>query len=107
MHRMLNAIAQEGSPMITINHILCPVDFSAFSHHALRHAVQLARWFDSTLTVLYVYPPPAAPPPVLFGGLPGPLPLEPYQALTVSPEVVHEDVLAQLKKFAATVDTSG
>jgi nucleotide-binding universal stress UspA family protein len=93
--------------MIAINHILSPVDFSAFSQHALQHAVQLARWFDSTLTVLYVYPHPAAPPPVLFGGLPGPLPLEPYPALTVSPEVAHQDVMARLAKFAATVDTSG
>ena len=93
--------------MITINQILSPVDFSAFSQHALQHAVQLARWFDATLTVLYVYPPPAAPPPVVFGGLPGPLPLEPYPALTVSPELVHEDVMAQVAKFAATVDTSG
>jgi nucleotide-binding universal stress UspA family protein len=96
-----------GAHMITINHILCPVDFSAFSNHALQHALQLARWFDSTLTVLYVYPPPAAPPSVVFGGLPGPLLLEPYAALTVSPELVHEDALAQLTKFAATVDTRG
>jgi nucleotide-binding universal stress UspA family protein len=93
--------------MIAIKQILSPVDFSAFSHHALQHAVQLARWFESTLTVLYVYPPPFAPPPVMFGGLPGPLPHEPYPTLTVSPELVHEDVLAQLTKFAATVDTSG
>jgi nucleotide-binding universal stress UspA family protein len=93
--------------MIAINAVLCPVDFSVFSQHALQHAVQLARWFDSTLTVLHVYPPPAAPPPVLFGGLPGPLPPEPYPALTVSPEAVHDDVLAQLTKFAATVDTTG
>lgn len=93
--------------MITIGNILCPVDFSAFSQHALQHGVQLARWFNSTLTVLYVYPPPAAPPPVLFGGLPGPLPSEPYPALTVSLEKAHEDVTAQLTKFAATVDASG
>jgi nucleotide-binding universal stress UspA family protein len=93
--------------MMTIKHILCPVDFSAFSHHALQHALQLARWFESTLTVLHVYPPPAAPPPVLFGGLPGPLPSEPYPALTVSPERLHEDMIAELTKFTATVDASG
>jgi nucleotide-binding universal stress UspA family protein len=93
--------------MITINRILCPVDFSAFSQHALQHGVRLARWFDSTLTVLYVYPPPAAPPSVVFGGLPGPLPLEPYAALTVSPELVHDDAVAHLTKFVATVDTGG
>jgi nucleotide-binding universal stress UspA family protein len=93
--------------MVNVKHILSPVDFSAFSHHALQHALQLARWFESTLTVLYVYPPPFAPPPVMFGGLPGPLPHEPYPAVSVSPELVHQDVLAQLTKFVATVDTSG
>ena len=93
--------------MITIKHILCPVDFSACSHHALQHALQLAHWFESTLTVLYVYPPPAAPPPMLFGGLPGPLPSEPYPALTVSPERMREDMIAELTKFTATVDASG
>lgn len=93
--------------MITLGNILCPVDFSAFSRHALQHGAQLARWFNATLTVLYVYPPPAAPPPVLFGGLPGPLPIEPYPALTVSPEQTHDEVLAAAVKFVATVDTTG
>jgi nucleotide-binding universal stress UspA family protein len=93
--------------MITVGNILCPVDFSAFSRHALQHGARLARWFNATLTVLYVYPPPAAPPPVLFGGLPGPLPIEPYPPLTVSPEQTHEEILAAVVKFAATVDTKG
>jgi nucleotide-binding universal stress UspA family protein len=93
--------------MITIGNILCPVDFSAFSRHALQHGVQLARWFNATVTMLYVYPPPAAPPPVLFGGLPGPLPMEPYPALTVSPEQTHDDVLAAVSSFGATTDTAG
>lgn len=93
--------------MISIKNILCPVDFTPFSRHALQHALQLARWFDSSVTVLYVYPPPAAPPAVLFGGLPGPLPMEPYSALTVSPEQAREEVIAQLEKFAATVDARG
>ena len=92
--------------MITIGNILCPVDFSAFSRRALQHGVQLARWFNATLTVLYVYPPPAAPPPLLFGGLPGPIPSEPYPAPTVSPEQTHEDVLTPVASFAATIDTT-
>lgn len=78
--------------MVTIRSILCPVDFSTFSRHALQHGVQLARWFQATLNVLYVYPSPGAPPPVLFGGLPGPMPIEPFPALTVSPERLHEDM---------------
>ena len=93
--------------MVTIRSILCPVDFSAFSRHALQHGVQLARWFQATLNVLYVYPSPGAPPPVLFGGLPGPMPIEPFPALTVSPERLHEDMTAQLTNFVAGVGTSG
>lgn len=93
--------------MITIERILCPVDFSPFSFHALQHAVQLARWFASSLTVLYVYPTPATPPSVLYGGLPGPLPSEPYPGLTVSPERVREDLIAELTKFGAAIDASG
>jgi len=93
--------------MITITNILCPVDFSAFSRHALQHGVQLARWFQATLTVLYVYAPPSAPPPVLFSGLPGPVGMEPVPELTVSPERLHEEMTAQLTKFAASVDVSG
>lgn len=94
--------------MITIANILCPVDFSDFSRHALAHATQLARWFGATVTAYYVYPPPGAPPPVVFGGLPGPLPpVEPYPPLTVSPEAVRQDVLEQLTKFTSLADASG
>jgi nucleotide-binding universal stress UspA family protein len=93
--------------MITIKNILCPIDFSAFSRHAMQHGAQLARWFDADLTVLYVYPPPIAPPAMLYGGLSGPVPIEPFPALTVSPERTHDDMTAELTKFAATVDTTG
>jgi len=40
--------------MIEIRRILCPVDFSEFSRHALHHAIAVARWYDSSLTVLHV-----------------------------------------------------
>jgi nucleotide-binding universal stress UspA family protein len=91
--------------MIDVTSILCPIDFSDFSRHGLLHAVQLARWFNSRLTVLYVYPPPGAPPPVLFSGLPGPLP--PYPALTVSPESTHEMMVEETEAFVRTVDATG
>lgn len=42
--------------MIQIKHILCPVDFSDFSHRALAHAVALAKWYQADLTVLHVVP---------------------------------------------------
>lgn len=48
--------------MIEIETILCPIDFSDSSRRALDHAVTIARWYESTITVLHVYPvaPPAA-----------------------------------------------
>jgi nucleotide-binding universal stress UspA family protein len=42
--------------MIEIQRILCPVDFSDYSRHALDHAVAIARWYDSTITLLHVQP---------------------------------------------------
>lgn len=42
--------------MIEVGRILCPVDFSEFSRHALDHAAAMAGWYDAQLTVLYVFP---------------------------------------------------
>lgn len=41
--------------MIEIRRILCPIDFSDYSRRALDHAVAIARWYDSTITVLHVF----------------------------------------------------
>ena len=41
--------------MIEITRILCPIDFSEFSRHALDHAVAIARWYNARLTVPYVF----------------------------------------------------
>lgn len=41
--------------MIEIRNILCPIDFSDYSRRALDHAVAIARWYDSSITVLHVY----------------------------------------------------
>lgn len=58
--------------MIELREILCPVDFSESSRHALAHAVVLAKWYESRLTVLHVMMPPLfAAPPVLMVGFPG------------------------------------
>jgi nucleotide-binding universal stress UspA family protein len=46
---------------VALNRILCPVDFSEFSEHALRHAAALARWYGAELRLLHVFP---VPPPV-------------------------------------------
>lgn len=93
--------------MVEIGNILSPVDFSPFSRHALAHSVKLARWFGSTVTVLYVYPPPVEPPPPLFGGTPGPMPPVPFPALTVSPERLQNEMAEALNTFVAGMDTAG
>jgi nucleotide-binding universal stress UspA family protein len=50
---LLRLIGEEAS-MITIRRILCPVDFSRFSHHALEQAVALAREFGAEVSALHV-----------------------------------------------------
>jgi nucleotide-binding universal stress UspA family protein len=62
--------------MIEINRILCPVDFSEYSRHALDCAVALARWYGSQITALHVFPhrPPAIVPFGLQVVQPGALP---------------------------------
>ena len=44
--------------MVDLKRILCPVDVSDFSEHALCHAVKIAVWFGSKVTVFHVMPPP-------------------------------------------------
>jgi nucleotide-binding universal stress UspA family protein len=41
--------------MVTFKRVLCPVDFSEASRHALDQAIVVARWFEARLTVLHVY----------------------------------------------------
>jgi nucleotide-binding universal stress UspA family protein len=42
--------------VIGFRRILCPVDFSEFSRHALTHAVAMARRYEGRVTLLYVAP---------------------------------------------------
>ncbi|MEW5983245.1 MAG: universal stress protein [Acidobacteriota bacterium] len=41
--------------MITLERILCPVDFSDFSRRALRYASALAQWYEAEVRALYVH----------------------------------------------------
>jgi len=41
--------------MIRITHVLCPVDFSDISQHALDHAAAIAHWYEAQLTLLHVF----------------------------------------------------
>jgi nucleotide-binding universal stress UspA family protein len=57
----------EGAAMIEIRHVLCPVDYSETSRHALEHALAIAKWYDARVTVLHViHPLLVLDPPVLF-----------------------------------------
>jgi nucleotide-binding universal stress UspA family protein len=72
--------------MITFQRILSPVDFSDHSRLALDHAVAIARWYDSRITVLHVTPSPAR-----IGELG-------YDAVAGSP-AVSEDLMKKLDRF--------
>lgn len=39
---------------VTMDHILCPTDFSEYSERAMRRAVGLARWFGAPVTAVHV-----------------------------------------------------
>jgi nucleotide-binding universal stress UspA family protein len=75
------AIAHAGfkAHMIEIRRILCPIDFSDASRHALEHAVVIAGWYRSRIVALHVgHPMILLSPLVLFTDPPGAiLPTEP------------------------------
>jgi nucleotide-binding universal stress UspA family protein len=84
--------------MIEIRRILCPIDFSDHSRRALDHAVAIARWYESTVTALYIF----SPAPVSTFG-PDTVTLEPI-VLTAADR---DQLLAEVKAFAGTESTSG
>jgi len=84
--------------MIEISTILCPIDFSEHSRRALHHAVAIARWYESTVTVLHVYAvAPLAPFP------PGSPILE---SAYLTPED-HTRLTGEIRRFAETARTAG
>jgi nucleotide-binding universal stress UspA family protein len=75
---------------ISIERVLCPIDFSDTSHHALACAAAVARWHEAQLTILYVFPSlPAMDVP--------PVPLE---------DEARANLLAKMRDFAAIVPRS-
>jgi nucleotide-binding universal stress UspA family protein len=79
--------------MIEIRQILCPVDFSDFSRHALDHAVVIARRHDSTITVLNVC---AIVPATAYA------PGTPIMPVTVPTPGDLDALLAAMKRFVET-----
>jgi nucleotide-binding universal stress UspA family protein len=47
--------------MPSIQHILCPVDFSETSDHAIAHALRIADWYGARITALHVVSPRTVP----------------------------------------------
>ena len=84
--------------MIEIRRILCPIDFSDHSRRALDHAVAIARWYESTISVLHVF----SPAPVAAFG-PGPVVFEPIVLTPVDRDLL----LADVKAFAETESAPG
>jgi nucleotide-binding universal stress UspA family protein len=102
--------------MIQIANVLCPVDFSEVSRHALDHAAAIAGWYEARLHVLHVFqnrPAMDLPPMVLedrereclvgrlhefVAPLPRNLPLE----LSVrEASDIHREILAQAESVRA------
>jgi nucleotide-binding universal stress UspA family protein len=68
--------------MVSINRILCAVDFSEFSRDALQHGLVLADWYSAQLRIFHVY---QADRPLI--GLPGEAFLPPVDADKVAHHV--------------------
>jgi len=81
--------------MTAITRILCPVDFSEFSRHALDSAVAIARQQHAAVTALYVVPPPQSVYPPI-----GPAAYVPY-VYTIEDM---QQFQKALERFVAAVD---
>lgn len=55
--------------MIAFRRILCPVDFSDGSRHALDHAVAIARWYGGTVAAVHVVHPIPYADPLMAGAI--------------------------------------
>lgn len=84
--------------MIEIRQILCPIDFSDYSQRALDHAAAIARWYDSTITLLHVYTVESVA--AYAPGTPT------YRSVILTP-ADRSELLASMKRFAETEAGSG
>jgi nucleotide-binding universal stress UspA family protein len=86
--------------MTAISRILCPVDFSDCSRHALAHAIALGRECRATVTVLHACAVAPVTDRIVIGA---PMVLEPVHG---SPEV-RESLREDLRRFADTANADG
>ena len=81
--------------MIAINKVLCAVDFSDCSRHALEYAVAIGAYYEATVTALHVYDARPVVTSAPFG-------LEAMQVISVE-DVSREAVAAAAARFVAQV----
>lgn len=86
--------------MTTIRRILCPLDFSRFSRHALEQAVALARETGADISVLHVFTFAPVAQSVTAGAT---IPLEPMRLDASGRSAITSDMAA----FIEDVDTAG
>jgi len=84
--------------MVTINRILCAIDFSEHSRRALDHAVAIARWYEASVTVVYVF----SPAPVAAVG-PG---MTAFQPIVLT-DIDYERLRTDVQSFAAVEGAPG
>ena len=76
--------------MIEIRSILCPIDFSETSRHALEHALAIARWYDSEIVALHVVDLPLLPPlPILSAAVGDPVVVQEQDHRRRAEEALH------------------
>lgn len=85
--------------MVAITRIVCPIDFSDFSKHALEHALAVARWYHAQVTVLHVVP--QQPLPISQSEFDG------YQATPFLPPVDLGPATEAVQRFCAVVAPDG
>ena len=83
--------------MVDIQRILCPIDFSDASRHALEHAAACAGWYGAQITILHVYgaPQPWVPAPEMPGYVPR------------APAVQAQDVVEEVRRFSTPIISGG
>lgn len=85
--------------MVEIRHILCPIDFSETSRHALEHAVAIAKWYESHISALHVVQPAFLyPPTILFAE---------FQESPVSTEAERRSLEEQLRTWLEPATRAG
>ena len=83
--------------MVTIDRILCPVDFSGHSRVALDYATALARWYDAEVIALHAYA--VAMVPATIGAFPA--------ATAVGVPLTRQEVQHDLDHFVGPVVAAG